>query len=59
MSILITVALSALAGYLGWLVGRRWERGRIELEAEAYEEQVYARSARLGRVRLSTMKIRR
>ena len=59
MSIVITVALSALAAYLGWLGGRRWERGRIELEVREYEEQRYARSVRLGRVKLSTMRIRR
>jgi hypothetical protein len=59
MSILIMVALCALAGYLGCLVGRRWERGRIELEERAHEEQAYARSVRSGHVRMSTMKIRR
>lgn len=59
MSILITVVLSAVAGYLGVLIGRRWERGRIELEEKAHEERAYARSARLGHVKMSTMKIRR
>ena len=59
MSILITVVLSALAAYFGWLAGRRWERGRIELENRAHEERAYARSVRSGGVRLTTMKIRR
>lgn len=59
MSIVITVVLSALAGYFGWLTGRRWERGRIELEAAAYEEQAAKRAVRSGGIVLSTMKVRR
>lgn len=59
MSIVITVVLSALAAYLGWLVGRRWERGRIELAKSAFEEQAAQRAVRSGGIVLSTMKVRR
>lgn len=59
MSILITVVLAGLAAYLGWLAGRRWERGRIELEREAYLERSARRGERRGTIKLSTMRIRR
>lgn len=59
MSILITVALCALAAYLGWLAGRRWERGRIELEQMERESIAAQRGERSGSIRLSTMQIRR
>lgn len=59
MSILITVVLSALAAYFGWLVGRRWERGRIELEKEAHQERAAQRGERSGQIRMTTIQIRR
>lgn len=59
MSILIPIMLSALAGYFGWLAGRRWERGRIELAQMEFEEQAAQRAVRHGGIVMSTMKIRR
>jgi len=59
MSILITVALAALAAFFGWLAGRRWERGRIELEREAHMEAAAKRGERNGSVRMKTIQIRR
>jgi hypothetical protein len=59
MSIVITVALSALAAYFGWLAGRRWERGRIELEQAAHLERAAKRGERSGHIRMSTIQIRR
>lgn len=59
MSIIITVAFSALASYLGWLAGRRWERGRIELERSEHLERAARRGERSGTVRMNTMQFRR
>lgn len=59
MSVLIPIALSVLAAIFGWFAGRRWERGRIELERMAYEDEVARRAVRSGSIRMSTMKIRR
>jgi hypothetical protein len=59
LSILIAVVLSALAGYFGWLAGRRWERGRIELERNAYLERQTKRGDRPGTIKMTTMQIRR
>lgn len=53
---LILLLLLPLAAYFGWLIGRRWERGKIERE-EAEHAETYAR--RSGRVKLTTMQIRR
>jgi di/tricarboxylate transporter len=53
------VVLSALAAYFGWLVGRRWERGRIELEQEAHQERAAQRGERSGQIRMTTIQIRR
>jgi hypothetical protein len=59
MSIVIMVVLLALAAYFGWLAGRRWERGRIELEREEHMERAAKRSERSGHVRMNTIQIRR
>ena len=59
MSILITVALCALAAYLGWRAGRRKERGLIELEHEEAMERAVQRGERLGSIRMNTMQFRR
>lgn len=59
MSIVITVVLVALAAYFSWLVGRRYERGLIEMEEAAYQDAAAKRAERSGHVRMSTMKVRR
>jgi len=56
VTIVLLVLLPALAGYFGWLVGRRWERGKIEVE-QAEHAEAYAR--RSGGMKLTTMRIRR
>lgn len=59
MSIVITVALCALAAYLGWFAGRRKERGLIELERDEAEERAAQRAERRGSIRMNTMQFRR
>lgn len=59
MTLLITAVLLVLTGYFSWLAGRRWERGRIELEGAKREEESYRRSKRSRTVTLSTVQIRR
>ena len=56
MTVILLLVLPALAAYFGWLVGRRWERGKIERE-QAEHADAYAK--RSGGLRLTTMIIRR
>ncbi len=53
------ILLLALAGYLGYRIGRRVERGEHEAELDRIEEQRAARGARPGTVRLKPLRIRR
>lgn len=59
MSILITVALCALAAYLGWRFGRRKERGLIERERDEAMERAAQRGERHGSIRMNTIQFRR
>jgi lipopolysaccharide biosynthesis regulator YciM len=52
----IGLLLLPLAAYFGWLIGRRWERGKIEVE-QAEHAEAYAK--RSGGLKLTTMRIRR
>jgi hypothetical protein len=58
--VIIAFLLMALTGYFGWLLGRRFERGKVEREQEHYKE-LYAsgRKRRSGGIQLKTMQIRR
>lgn len=59
MTLVVTAVLLALTAYFSWLAGRRWERGRIELERAEAEEIAFKRSQRPGTIRMNTMRIRR
>jgi hypothetical protein len=59
VDLIITIAISVAAAYLGWLFGRRWERGRIEMERDAHMEKAAKRAERTGAVRMNTIQIRR
>jgi lipopolysaccharide biosynthesis regulator YciM len=56
MTLILLLVLPALAAYFGWLAGRRWERGKIEVEQAKYAEIAAKRS---GGMKLTTLRIRR
>lgn len=56
---MITILLTLLGLYLGILLGRRLERGKIEMERAAYEERQAKRSDRPGTYQLNTIRFRR
>lgn len=59
MTHLVYLSLIAFTGYTWFWIGRRVERGQIEIERDKAEEVAAARSRRVGTVRLNVMKIRR
>lgn len=59
MTFLLWILSGPFCGYLGYLLGVRREKGRMELEADAAEAEAYRRSERPGSVVMTTMKIRR
>jgi hypothetical protein len=56
VDLILMLVLPALAAYFGWLAGRRWERGKIEVEQAKYAEIAAKRS---GGMKLTTLRIRR
>jgi hypothetical protein len=57
---IVEIVISALlAGFLGFLAGRRWEKGGREVDAAIREAIGEKRAGRSGTVRLNTIKIRR
>lgn len=59
MELAITMLVSLAATILGFLIGRRYERGNQEVEAMLRDEVAAKRAGRPGTVKLKTMRIRR
>ena len=57
---MLSILISALfAAYLGFLAGRRYEKGNAEVDTHLREEIAVERSGRPGTIRLTSMKVRR
>lgn len=56
---MIATIVVCFAGYFGFLIGRRWESGVEEAEADFVEQQQYQRGLRNGTVTLNRITFKR